>query len=1108
MTSRFSRAGRILLFGLLVVGSPPLRAGTPGDPVVLAAGGVPCLTICVGSGATDRVQAAAGELATQLERICGGPFTVVTGLREPGIVVGLPGDFHPQPEAPAFQPGDPWRREEYLLRTDGASLHLLGATETAVEHAVWDLLGRLGYRLYFLTDTWEIVPSLPDITVAFDEEVRPDYHTRLAPRQAPWSNAALWKRWLQRNRASSAFSLSTGHSYGGIIAANEAAFAAHPEYYAMVDNIRQTNGSKFCISNPGLRQLVTDYAVGVMQASPDRDSVSMEPSDGGGWCECGACADMGSVSDRVLWLANDVARAINALGLGPRYVGMYAYNEHSPPPAIAGHSNVIVNIATSFIRGGYSVEELVEGWRASGVTLGIRDYHDVFTWSHDLPRRARGGNLSYLSETIPFFHERRARFMNSESSDSWGANGLGYWLSPLMLWDVDQARRLDVWIDDFLNRAFETAAGPMRAFYELLNTDRSLQTDENVIARMYACLAEAYACGPSPAVRARLDDLVLYTRYVELYHHYRGASGEARQAGFEAVVRHAYRMRDRYMVLTQAIYYNDQFRDDAVSIPPEAVWGVKEPDNPWKDSTPYAAAEIAALVTNGMAAFPVDEPAFEPATFSRNLVPSTPLQPPALPAGSATLADRGTRRYCLWLDEPGSFTLDVRGGMITHYQDRGNVRITLSVWRDNAFTPVAFDASVPPDNTLHTVTLASPHAGLHALDISDGSDKTMIVQPDGLPLTYYTPIEAPEAIPGTWTLYVYVPPRTAVFGGFASTLTGRLRDGSGTVRLEFSQMERPGYFAVPVPTGGDGAFWKFESCTGHRIPMTVPPCLAKTPAELLLPAEVVHYTPPEPVWGDGATCSATGITQNAAWIGGLLLATGAAPATVTLYWGDGVSWIGQVDLGSIAPGPFQRRITGLTPGTAYVFRAFAWHPYGSAWSEPGWFTTLNTLPFAETFESRSTGPLHLQHGWISDPTGAAQVVQHALQTPAGTRFGTLQSGRTRQDFGAAAMSTHLIWTDLLLRPARSTAPRRWPGSQRARTTARGGGHGDVLRRLRHRRHHGLRRARGQGLDRNAPPGAGRMGTVHRPQRLHRQDVEPLAQRLAPRARSGILRHDL
>ena len=282
-------------------------------------------------------------------------------------------------------------------------------------------------------------------------------------------------------------------------------------------------------------------------------------------------------------MANDVAQAINALGHGPRYVGMYAYNEHSPPPAIAGHSNVIVNIATSFIRGGYSVAELVEGWRASGVTLGIRDYHDVFTWSHDLPRRARGGNLSYLSETIPFFYERRARFMNSESSDSWGANGLGYWLSPLMLWDVDQARRLDVWIDDFLNRAFETAAGPMRAFYELLNTDRSLQTDENVIARMYACLAEAYACGPSPAVRARLDDLVLYTRYVELYHHYRGASGEARQAGFEAVVRHAYRMRDRYMVLTQAIYYNDQFRDDAVSIPPDAVWGVKEPDNPWKE---------------------------------------------------------------------------------------------------------------------------------------------------------------------------------------------------------------------------------------------------------------------------------------------------------------------------------------------------------------------------------------------------------------------------------------------------------------------------------------------------------------------------------------------
>lgn len=1020
MDLRTAFIASLMAFWLTVSFSNRAHAGTPGAPVQLALNGVPCLPVCVGGGASTRTRAAAQELATVLGRMAGGTFTVATG--NPAVFVGVPGDFSVPPIATSFVPSNPWRREEYLLLSDGASLYLIGATETAVEHAVWDLLGRLGYRLFFLTDTWEIVPTLPNLEVALDVTVQPDYHTRLAPRGSPWSDTVLWDRWRKRNRLASAFTLNTGHSYDAIISANAAAFAAHPEYYAMLDNIRQTNGSKFCISNPGLRQLVTTYAVGVMQGDPTRDSISMEPSDGGGWCDCTNCAAMGSVSDRVLWLANDVATAINTLGLGPRYVGMYAYNEHSPPPNIAGHSNVIVNVATSFIRGGYTIEELVEGWRASGVTIGIRDYHDVFTWSHDLPRRARGGDLAYLQRTIPYFHTQNARFMNSECSDSWGANGLGYWLSPLLLWDTGNAERIDDWVNDFLIKAFGAAEPAMREFYTLLNIDRSLQTDENVIARMYANLSDAYAQTGDAAVRNRLDDLTLYTRYVELYYHYRRASGEARQAGFEAVLRHAYRMRNRWMESIVAIYDRDQFRDVSVSVPPEADWSVPEPTNPWKDSTPYTDLEIATLITNGLADFPVDTPDFTPVVFSRHLVPPTPLNPPALAAGIATLTDRGSRRYYIWLNAPGAFNLDVRGGMITHYQDRGNVRVILSAWRDNALVPVGVDTSVPPDNALHTITLSSPYAGLHALEISDGSDMTLIVQPPGIPLTYHTPIDDPEEVPGTWTLYAYVPPRTTVFGGFASTLTGRLLDASGNVMVDFTQLERPGYFSVPVPAGRDGTFWKFTSCTGHRIPMTVPPCLAKTPAELLLPREVVYYTPPEPAFGDVSTMSATGVTQHAAWLTATLTATGAAPAEVTLHWGDGSGWQGEVALGTNALGPISASLAGLQPGTAYAYRFFAWHPYGSAWSDVYWFSTPNVLPFTETFENCTPGALHFQNGWLADPVDAAAVAAGSAPAHGGTKVGTLNAGRLMQSFEGFEASTNLVWTDLLLRPARSDIP--------------------------------------------------------------------------------------
>ncbi|MCA9157845.1 MAG: DUF4838 domain-containing protein [Planctomycetales bacterium] len=252
--------------------------------------------------------------------------------------------------------------------------------------------------------------------------------------------------------------------------------------------------AKFCVSNSRLRQVVVDDAVRELKGQPERDSISMDPSDGGGWCECEACRAMGSASDRALTLANEVAVAINDLGLGEKYVGMYAYNEHSPPPSIRAHPNVVISVATAFIRGGYSIEQLVSGWQSQGAVLGIRDYHDVFAWSHDLPRSARGGNIEYLTRMIPWFYEHGSRFMNSENMDSWGANGLGYWLTPQLLWDVGNADRVDMLIEDFLDSAFGAAKEPMRSFYELINRDhKSVRSHQDVVARMYRDLEQARA---------------------------------------------------------------------------------------------------------------------------------------------------------------------------------------------------------------------------------------------------------------------------------------------------------------------------------------------------------------------------------------------------------------------------------------------------------------------------------------------------------------------------------------------------------------------------------------------------------------------------------------
>ena len=52
--------------------------------------------------------------------------------------------------------------------------------------------------------------------------------------------------------------------------------------------------------------------------------------------------------------------------------------------------------------------------------------------------------------------------------------------------------------------------------------------------------------------------------------------------------------------------------------------------------------------------------------------------------------------------------------------------------------------------------------------------------------------------------------------------------------------EKPGFSNVAVPSGEAGRLWKFEQCSGDKMLMTVPPFLARSAAELLLPREVVE----------------------------------------------------------------------------------------------------------------------------------------------------------------------------------------------------------------------------------------------------------------------------
>ncbi len=840
------RARNLLAFLLLSIPLLPACAASPVSAPI-ARDGTALLGITVAADASGAIRQSAMTLAEYLGRITGAEFSVVTGGGSSGIAVGLPAHFPELRLEGAWLDPGMFERERYLLRSHAQGLYVVGATELAVEHAVWDLLRRLGYRQFFPGKAWEVVPEIRDLAVPVDAEESPDFHTRRI-----WYGFGAWdyaeepyRQWCSRNRTVSPLNLNTGHAYGNIVASRRADFEKHPEYFALIDGQRQSaaKNPKFCISNPGLRKLVVEYANQYFQKNPSAESVSMDPSDGGGWCQCEACARMGSTSHRVLTLANQVAESVAPRG---KLVGLYAYNFHSPPPQIRVHPQVVVSVATAFIKGGFTLDEILSGWSAQGATVGIREYYSVNTWDRDLPGRARGSKLEYLARTIPDFHSRGARFLSAESSDNWGPNGLGYYLASRMLWDIDEAKRIPELVDDFLHRAFGPAQKPMAEFYEQLDGSQPHLVFDDQLGRMYRALAAARGLADRPEIHARLDELILYTRYADLFDRYSEAQGPARQAAFESLIRHAYRMRSTMMVHSKALYRDLASRDKRVSIPAEAKWDVPEGRNPWKSSSPFSPEELRQYLEEGIATRLLVQLDVEPIGFTDDLVPAKPLNLAPVAAGKVT-AGRGKQSFYVWIEDPRQpLELTITGGLIAHYRDRGNVRVEL--WElagpgeaATRETKVAQDASVSPDGAEHRVRLAARRGSLHKLTVSDGHDMTRVSWMPGTRVTLRSSIDDPVNQKGRWTLYFYVPRDTKVIGLFGGG-SGEILDPDGGTAFAM-EGRKPGYYTFPVPQGQAGKLWKIRRASGAIRLLTVPPYLARSPEELLLPREVVVAGP-------------------------------------------------------------------------------------------------------------------------------------------------------------------------------------------------------------------------------------------------------------------------
>ena len=816
---------------LLLLHLAAFSALAAAEPVRLASNGRALLPIVTGEKAADSTKTAAAELAGYLTKISGAKFAVETGDGSRGIVLGAVADFGKLPFLLTFGAG-PFEREDYVLRSTKDGVWLVGASDLGVAHASWDLLHRLGYRQFFPGETWEVVPESRELAIAVDAQESPSFYARRI-----WYNWGMWgcnnepyRQWCARNRAVQGFKLNSGHAYDTIIAQNRAEFEKHPEYLAQIGGKRELRGdAKFCISNAGLRKLVVEWAVAQFKKNPQQDSISMDPSDGGGWCECDACAQLGGVSDRVVTLANEVAVAINALGLGAKYVGHYAYDFHCVPPHIRVDTHVIPSATTAFITGGFTFDQVLTGWQKQGATMGVYDYLSVVDWDWNLPRGGAASRPKRVAELLARIHGQGARFYDAESGDCWGPCGLGYYVASRVMWDVREAGHVEAIVADFLEKAFGTAREPMREFYALITEDTQRRSPSDIVGRMYRHLAAARAASTDARVLRRIDDLTLYTRHAELmFAHQNGAASK------DDVARHAYRIRKTMMVHSYGLWARLLSQKDAAT-----------EGHPLKNEEPFSAAEIAALLEKGIAKNQPVEPGFTGVEFSKDLVPATPLKLAKVEPGSFPSEAQDRQRYFVWMEKPG--VIDLKIAVKKLWANRAP-KLELFSPLEVTLAPVAVRDDYKADDAERPLALQTPYPGLHRIETYDGGDYTRIAWPAGLPVSIESGIDTPDVTShfrGPWTLYFYVPRGTRLVAGWASRIanwapkiSGKLLAADGREMLDFAKLE-DGFFKIEVPPGADGTLWKFEHTIGQRLLMTVPPYLARHGEELLLPRECV-----------------------------------------------------------------------------------------------------------------------------------------------------------------------------------------------------------------------------------------------------------------------------
>lgn len=805
------------------------------ESVMLADGGRALMPIYVSPEASPKVKELGGELAAYLEKITGAKFEIVSERSDSAILLGtrscLPGLLPPLEET-----GRTSYPQRYRLSSANGSLAIVGEDDLAVQNAMFDFLHHVGYRQFFPTPVWEIIPKHAKLEVDIDKLCEPAFAYRnvfIALRRIPRELVAATDAdeteealadWRRKNRGESGYTLTTGHAYMAIIKRNAEAFRAHPEWSTRKETWAGTGSGhyepKFIVDSPGLKELVCEDALKWLRDHPQEETYSIDPSDGRGWPKESV---IGSPSDQTVYLANAVARAIRQ-EFPQKRVAIQAYNLHSPPPSLELEKGIIASIATKFNRSN-PVSELMDGWRRKGAELGIRDYIAVWLGGYDLP----GGSYTpsnpreYL-RTIRRFAKGGALYYNAEmTSGPWATTGFGVYAGMRALWSPEEVD-FESLFSDFLEKSFGKAKPPMHEYFGLIDSDAYPIVSEVLVGKMYHALDAALRLESDEAAQTRILQLVAYTHYVELINDFIKTQGDEKKEAYRALAQFAIRCRTMPTVPSSEVFSRRQ--------PLMAIWDSISPivSEVLKEKAPIFDNDgLRHLLAGRLES--IQPTPFEPKAFSRDLRPS--LIHHTAPARNFTFSRRQT---LLWIVGEAGGTLSLKVRSRETLDPNQSIFLSLVDTQDPE-GGASSTYEVKPDKEWHDVVLKAGDAGTYAIEVADLAGTCEIEWPKEAPVFIPSGEGKSTMVSNVYDAWFFVPSGVKVIGGYSEQASGKIVDIAGGVIFDFRQHRGAAYFSVSISPSEKGRFFKIEDATGKKLLMTVPPYLARRPSELGIPEE-------------------------------------------------------------------------------------------------------------------------------------------------------------------------------------------------------------------------------------------------------------------------------